>query len=266
LTSPSAVRDGVLWRGWVAGRHGWAEFGAQNPWRIQLTTALPRAVLQSIFLTMVGRVVGGPAGAEFALVGSLASVLALNAAVAIADVPMVDKWSGTFYRICSGVLPPFAVFALRAAPYPITGFAGAVLALVIAGPVTGHAALLPRLLPWLPLFAVMAFTTAATGLAAAGLAVGRRADVVAGNLLSYLILLAGGVFLPAGRVAWVDALGSVLPVRHGLAAVHAGLAGRPWLPDLLAEVTVGAGWLLVAWLIVVVQVRRARASGHDDFA
>jgi hypothetical protein len=64
------------------------------------------------------------------------------------------------------------------------------------------------------------------------LAVGRRADVLATNAVSFGILLAGGVFLPTGRVPLIDALGSILPVHHGLLAVRAGLAGRPWSEEL----------------------------------
>jgi ABC-2 type transport system permease protein len=254
------------WRIWQSGRFGFAEFSAQNPPLIVATTSLPRAILQSLFFTLLGRVVGGAAGAQFAFVGSLAAILTLTSAVAIVDVPMNDKWSGTFHRIRSGVLPPMLVLMARSAPYPLVGIASCLCALVVVGPATGHARLVVPLLAWLPLYLLMSLTTAMAGIAAGALVVGRRADVVAGNLLAYLVLLAGGVFLPPGRLAWVDAVGSVLPIRHGLAAVRTGLAGGAWLPEACWEAAVGAGWAVLAWSIIAVQVRRARASGHDDFA
>lgn len=247
-------------------RFGWAEFAAQNPWPVVGATMLPRAALQSLFFTMLATVLGGAPAGEFVFVGSLAAALALTGAVGIVDVPMLDKWSGTFHKVRSAVVSPFVILALRALPYPIVGVGSVLVTLAVVGPATGHGWLALRLLPWMGVYAVMAFTTSAAGLAAAALAVGRRADVVVGNLLSYLILLAGGVFLPPGRLGWVDAIGVVVPVRHGVAAIRAGLQGRAWLPELAAEVAVGAGWAVIAWLVVTVQVRRARASGHDDFA
>jgi ABC-2 type transport system permease protein len=86
-----------------------------------------------------------------------------------------------------------------------------------------------------------------------------------GGRTAYLILLTAGVFVPPGRIPWVDALGQLMPLRHGLAAVRALLQGRPWQGELMLELVVGIGWAVAAWLIVRLQVRRARADGIDDF-
>jgi hypothetical protein len=90
--------------------------------------------------------------------------------------------------------------------------------------------------------------------------------VLAPNLLGYLTILCSGAFLPPGQVGWVDAVGSVLPVRHGLAAVHAGLAGRPWLTEALLELTICLASAVLGVLAVLLQTRRATRHGHDDFA
>jgi ABC-2 type transport system permease protein len=253
------------WRIAEAVRLGWREFRAHNPAHIVLTTLVPRAVLQCVFFALLGRSLGGRASAEFAFVGSLGAIITLTTIVAVCEVPMADKQSGTFYRIRSGLVPPALVFVARAVPYPLVGFCCAVLSLVIGAPLVGLARDIPRIVPALPLYAVMAVTTTAAGLAVGALAVGKRADVMLGNSLAYLILLAGGVVLPAGRVVWIDWLGVLLPLRHGLDAVRAMLSGQPWLPSTALEVAVGAGWGLLAFLIVGVQTRRARVSGFDDF-
>ncbi|MBQ0983203.1 ABC transporter permease [Streptomyces sp. F63] len=255
----------TLWRFSVVARFGWWEFRVENPPVIVLTALLPRAVLQCLFFTVLGRVIG-LADPAFAFIGSLAVILTLSGAVAVMDVPMLDKWSGTFYRIRGGRLPAFPVFLVRSLPYTGLGLLYCVVAMVVVAPLTGLTGTLPALLPWLPVYLLMAWTTSAAGLAGAALAVGRRADGLAGNLLAYLVLLASGVLLPPGRLPWVDALGTVLPVRNGLLAVRSGMAGEPWAGHLLAEAAVGAAWLLLAWLVVAWQVRRARAGGGDDFA
>jgi hypothetical protein len=84
--------------------------------------------------------------------------------------------------------------------------------------------------------------------------------------VSFGILLASGVFLPPGRAPVIDLVGTVLPVRHGLVAVRAGLDGCPYVVELVAEALVGIGWALVAFAVTVVQTRRARRHGIDDFA
>ncbi|MFJ2638304.1 ABC transporter permease [Streptomyces sp. NPDC087511] len=253
-----------LWRYSMAARFGWWEFRVENPPRIVLTALLPRAVLQCLFFTVLGQVVG-LTDLAFAFVGSLAVILTLSGAVAVMDVPMLDKWSGTFYRIRSGRLSPFAVFLVRSLPYTALGLLYTVVAMLVVAPLTGLTHTLPDLLPWLPVYLLMAWTVSAAGLAGAALAVGRRADGFAGNLLAYLVLLASGVLLPPGRLPWVDVLGTVLPARNGLLAIRAGMAGEPWAWHLLAEAVTGLGWLALAWAVVAWQVRRARAGGGDDF-
>jgi ABC-2 type transport system permease protein len=196
----------------------------------------------------------------------VALTLLLSTTVGIADVPTTDKGAGTFWRVRTGVLAPFTVFVLRSWPYPMVGFATAVVTLAVVAPAAGIGWLGAPLVPLLLCFAVLALTTSAIGLAGAAFAVGRRADVLVGNLLAYLTMLSSAALVPPGRIRWVDMLGSVLPMRHGLAAIRASQAHRPFAAQLGAEVVVGAGWLVVAWILIRVQVHRAHAHGHDNFS
>jgi hypothetical protein len=258
------------WSDWAsrtagAARLGWREYRAAVPLPILLTAVLPRAVLQCLFFGLLGQALAGTAGARFAFVGSLAAVMTLTTVVAVCDVPMADKQWGTFARLRSGVVSPALVLFARTAPYPLVGFGSAVVALAVGGPLLLPAGDLPAIARTLPLFAAMALTSTGTGLAVGALAVGRRADVLLGNIMAYLILLASGVLVPPERAAWMRWLGVALPLRHGLAAVRAELAGRPWHAQLLAEVAVGAGWSAAACGLIAVQARRARRHGFDDF-
>jgi ABC-2 type transport system permease protein len=112
----------------------------------------------------------------------------------------------------------------------------------------------------------MAVTATAAGSAVAAVAVGRRADVLFGNALAYLTMASTGALIPVGRIASLDAVGSVLPLRNGILAVRAVVDGAPWAGHLLAELAVGAGWAVLAWLLYAAQTRRARRLGIDDFA
>jgi ABC-type multidrug transport system permease subunit len=256
----------VLGRLRGVGRFALTEFLTLNPPSILATAMLPRAVVQTLFFTVLGGVLSGADGRRFAYVGGVAMILVAVVCADVGEVPATDKWSGTFGRLRTGVVHPFVVFALRCWPYPVTATALAAAAIAVVGPLTGQAAMVPVVLSWLPAYLLMAVTASAATLAAALLALGRRADVLAANAVSFGILLAGGVFLPPGRVPVVDAVGTVLPVRHGLLAVRAGLDGRPFAGELAAEALVGVGWAVLAFTVTVVQARRARRLGIDDFA
>ncbi|HZB48216.1 MAG TPA: ABC transporter permease [Mycobacteriales bacterium] len=256
----------LAWRVGVTVRTGFAEYRAANPPAILLTTTLPRAVLQCLFFTLLGRAIGGPDGARFAYVGAVALILTLATMASIGDVPMLEKWSGTFYRLQGGVLRPATTFFLRALPWVAEAVVSALLCIVIVGPATGQGALTVTLLAAFPLYAVMAVTAAAAGAAVAAPAVGRRADVLFGNVLAYLTVACCGALIPAGRVALLDAVGTVLPLRNGILAVRAVVDGAPWAGHLLAELAVGAGWALLGWILYAAQTRRSSRLGIDDFA
>ena len=245
---------------------GWRQYLEDNPPWVTATAILPRAVLQAAFVMLLCQFVGGTQLRQYASVGAVALTLTLSTTAGIVDVPATDKGLGTFWRIRTGKLAPFTVFVLRSWPYPVVGFAMTVVTLVVVAPAFGIAWLGPQLLPLLLCLALLALTTSAIGLAGAAFAVGRRADVLVGNLLTYLTMLSSAALVPPGRIRWVDLLGSILPMRHGLAAIRASQAHEPFAGQLGAEVVVGAGWLAVAWILVRIQVHRARTSGHDDFS
>jgi ABC-2 type transport system permease protein len=245
---------------------GWRQYLEDNPPWVTATAHLPRAILQTVFLVLLCQFVGGAPLRHYASIGAVVLTLMLSSTAGIVDVPATDKGSGTFWRIRTGVLGPFTVFVLRSWPYPVVGFGTAVVTLAVVGPAAGIVWLGPPLVPLLLCLALLALTTSAIGLAGAAFAVGRRADVLVGNLLAYLTMLSSAALVPPGQVRWVDMLGSVLPMRHGLAAIRASQAHQPFAAQLGAEIVVGAGWLAVAWILVRIQVHRAHVHGHDDFS
>jgi len=271
LTSPgSALRVPVavpaVWRVAEMLRLGWREYLAANPPRLMLSATAPRFLLQTLFFTVLGNVVAGHGQREFAFVGGLALALAGTNVVNVSNVPVTDKQYATFWRIRAGRVSPAIVFLARSAPYPLAGFALLVVDAALIGPLTGLGSLSLRLLPLAGVYALISVTTTVAGLAAASLAIGRHADILVTNLMAYLIILSSGGFLPPGRVAWIDDLGAVLPVTHGLAAIRSALAGRPWAGQVALELLVGLGWTVLATAAITWQAHRARRLGHDDYS
>jgi ABC-2 type transport system permease protein len=267
LTTPDrASASTALWWTAEAVRLGRREFAASYPLSSSLLATVPRGVMQIVFFTVLGGVVAGADQRAYAFIGGLVVALTTTNTVGVINVPFGDKYSGTFWRIRTGAMPVALAQYARAVPYLVAGFGLFIVEAVIAAVVLDMTSLAVRLLPWLPLFAMMACGYAMLGIAAATATISKRADVLAPNLLGYLTILCCGAFLPPGQVRWVDAIGSVLPVRHGLAAVHLGLANRPWLTEALLELTICLASAVLGVLAVILQTRRATRHGHDDFA
>ena len=210
--------------------------------------------------------VAGQEGREFMFVGGLAVIIMVFTVTGVADVPMTDKWFETYSRLRTGYLPVAVVFLLRTLAWVVEAAMGVIICIVVVGPLTGLSELSIDLLPLLPICGVMMVTTAVTGLAVVAFAVAKRADVFVGNSAAAALTIFSGALIPPGIIGWVDTIGTVLPLRHGLMAVRAALVGEPWLAHLGWELLVGAGWAVVAWLAYTRQARRARVSGTDDFA
>jgi ABC-type multidrug transport system permease subunit len=267
LTSLDAAsgRASLAWRSAEAVRMGWLEYRVLHSRAGLLGATLPRGVLQILFFTTLAGVLAGPGHREYAFAGSLVLALSSTNVNGVVAVPVLDKQYATFARVRTGALSPTITQLARALPYPVMGWVLLLGQAAIAAPLLGMTDFALRLLPWVWVYALIALTLGVLGLAGATMTVGKRADVVAPNVLSYLVMLCSGAIVPAGRVAWVDAIGQVLPARHGLDAVRAGMAGRPWLADVGLEVAAGVGFTVLAALSILVQARRASRLGHDDF-
>ncbi|WP_405587685.1 ABC transporter permease [Streptomyces sp. NBC_01190] len=263
MKSPDTRPRDVLWVMGGIAAFGWRSFRSLHPPLVLALTILPRAVLQSCFFVLLGRWIGSTQQAGFALTGAAVITMPVMCTSCVADVVTADKWSGTLWRLRSARVSPTTVMALRAWPYAVSGWSLSLAAALIAAPLTGHAGLTRQLLEVAPLYAVIAVTMTVAGLAVTAVALGKRADVVLGNLLAYLIILATGTFLPSSRLGFLRPLGWVLPGTHGLAAARALEAGGPWFGQVAAEAGVGAGWCLVAWVVITGQLSRIRRSGHD---
>ncbi|MFE3247214.1 ABC transporter permease [Streptomyces sp. NPDC059209] len=263
--APVPAGASLAWRSAEAARMGWLEYRALQTPAGLLGATLPRGVLQILFFTTLAGVLAGPGHREYAFAGSLVLALSGTNVNGVVAVPVLDKQYATFARVRTGALSPTVTQIARVLPYPVMGWVLLLVQGAIAAPLLGMTDFALRLLPWAWVYALIALTLSVLGLAGATMTVGKRADVVAPNVLSYLVMLCSGAIVPPGRVGWVDAIGQVLPARHGLDAVRAGMEGRPWLGHLGLEVAAGLGFTVLAALSILLQARRASRHGHDDF-
>lgn len=239
-------------------RTGRKLYRADNPLAVQVTTAAPRLVMQCIFLTLAGRVLSGRSGAIYAFTGSVAYAACSQTVIFVCDIPMTDIWCGTYFRLRIGAIRPAAIYLCRVPPYLASGFLFSLLVLTLVGPALGLTRTSLHLLPLLPVYAVIACSSAAFGLAIAALAAGGGHDVLLGNLATFAILGTAGVVTPYPPAThWLTRIGQFLPVSHGLAAIREHMAGHPSGGQAVLEALTGACWLVVSIIVLHIQDRRA---------
>ena len=247
----------------VAASFGAREYTSVYSRKVVATSILPRAVLQAVFYALLGRLLAGHDGLREAFVGTVGYALVTATVVRLPDVLAVDKQEGTTFRLRTAVVPRLMVAVCRCWPYLGEAMVSAVAVLAVSSLLVGQGATALRMAAYLPSLALCALSLAAFGLAGAALSVGRRSDVLMGNLLAALLLTCCQV-ITVTRAGWLGAVGQVLPLRHTLAAVRTGLAGGdPW-PQTGYEALVAAGWLAVAAVALRVQSHRAAREGTDD--
>ncbi|GAA1938368.1 ABC transporter permease [Kitasatospora viridis] len=245
----------------MAARLSFTEHLAANPWRITVTALWPRALLQCLFWVLIGRVSG--AGARFAFPGALALIITLSTVIGVSDVPMLDRRSGTYYRVRMARVSIAGLYAARCAPWIADAVVTFLLCVALVGPAAGVGSMSLDLLRCLPVYLVMILSSTAAGLAVASLGTRFNSNVLLGNSLAYLMLAAGSLIVSAGRVPFLRWVGDVLPMTHGVAAVRAFADGRPWAGQLGWELLVGLGWAAAAALSYTVQAARVRRTGNE---
>lgn len=250
----------------TTGRLGAREYLVEYPPRILLGTVAPRALLQVLFLTVLGRAVGGPDGALAAGIGASAFNVVNATVIKAPDVLINERVQGTLYRLRMTGLPLLAVVAARWLVYAAEGLASALLAVPLVALLTTDPGLLTDLSAALPLYVLTAVTTSGFGLALAVVAVGRRADVFLTNFGSYLLLALSGVLAPLPPDGLRALVGSVLPLTHGitaLRALHDGAGLAEVLRPAGMESLIGLLWVSAAAVGLRIQTRRLRRTGND---
>lgn len=244
---------------------GWTAHRRREPWSIYWSAEVTRCILVVLFFTLVGTTVD-PGSMQFVFPGALVMALLGFTVIGISDIPMDEKWEGTFYRLRLGIVSPALLFAVRGLPLLLDGM----IAVLIAAAVGIAVFQIPMSVDAVPgavlSLMTMAFTTSAAGLAVSALAVGRRADVIASNAFVYVLTVLSGLLVAPTEIPGLQQLSDLLPARHGVEALRAALADEPWAPQLGAELLVGVLWGIAGVVLLNVQVRNAARRGSDDYA
>jgi ABC-2 type transport system permease protein len=247
---------------------GFAEFRSYytvSSWAFGWCT---RLVLQVIFFSMTGLLVGGRHSIEYLLIGNVVAVAALEATTVIVSMTR-ERWYGTLSLVVASPAPVAVVLLVSNINWPLTAMLSAGVSLAVSAAVFGLSLSATAVVTGFMVIFVCAASAFAFG-AVIGVVVMRfpSLDFTAMNV-SYLSLMAfTGVNVPVEF--WPDVVRRVvqiLPVTHGLRAVRSVFAGQPpsgVLGDVALELLVGSGWLIVAVLLINRFISHGRRAAVFD--
>ena len=219
---------------------------------IYVTTMLGSPLFQILFFTYLGRYAGGR-GDDFFVVGNAVQVSAMAGIYGMVMGIANERQFGTLQPLLATPANRLAIFAGRALPFVANGLAVSVFGFVSAWVLLDFAPD-PSVLPALALVVVVTVVSCtALGMLIGSIGLRARDVFFAANLVYFLLLLFCGVNVPVDALPdWMEAVGRVLPLTHGIEAAREVAAGAG-LGDvggaLATEALVGAAYAVAAYAL-----------------
>lgn len=225
---------------------------------------MPETVRMLVFV-LIGSVVGGAGGTQFAFVGCFVLAIASASVAHVTDLPVVDVATGTFRTVVAGRLPVVVQYLARALPLVAMALVTACLSTVVIGLVTGQAGLVLPLLSRAWMLLPAAAGAVGLGLLVIAPAIGSSWEGITYNAATAVLTVASGAVF-AVDLPLLEPVAGLLPLTHTVDAVRASLGGEPFGGALVRELAVAAGWTALAALAYRRQTRRGRRLGRGAFA
>lgn len=240
----------VFFRGGVTSYR--ALFGWLNPW-IAVPMFVIAPLFQLLFFAYLGRATAVEDDAYF-VVGNGLLAVALPGLIGMGGSVNGERTAKTLGMLLASPANRLALFLGRALPAIVNGFAVSAFCLV-CGALLLHVHVAASAVPALALIIVVcAFSCSGLGLCVG--AVGLRAR----NVISFswifvpVLLLVSGANVPRDRLPdWLQAVGSGLPLTHGIAAARDLVAGQTFGENgmpLLIELVIGLTYAGVGLLLL----------------
>jgi len=249
----------------AAARIGFRDMAAVYTLRTWTIGWFTRLVIQVIFFSLFGLLLGSVAAVRYRVIGNSAALVCIGAMPVVLSV-VRERGAGT---LAMQILTPtsFALAYLgRGICWLIVGIGSSTAAFIIAALVFHVPVALPQALLTPAVLAVIGLTSYCLGLALGAVVMARPSLQWLAVNAGYLSVMAfSGVNVPV--TYWpkpIQTIASALPLTHGLKALRLLLAGGSYAAagaDLAAELAVGACWLVIALSLMTLSVHQGRKNG-----
>lgn len=239
-----------------------ADHRAMYTWRSWAGGWLLRILAQVTFFALLGRLVASDEAAQYLAIGNAVAIAALESMMVVASAAW-ERRAGTFPLLVAAPGPMVLVFVGRGLQWVVEGSLCALLALLLVGPVFGVSLSIGAVVVCALLMLLVSISTYGLGLVVAALVMRTpRVRSVVSNVGFLVLAFAAGTYVPVHALpAWIQVIGQVLPMRHGLAAVRGVIDGAPLasvLGQAALEAVVAAAW----WTLSVATFRAIADAGR----
>lgn len=229
---------------------GFQDLRSLYSWKTWTTGWLLRMVMQVVFYSLLGRLIGSEEQVHFLVVGN-AVMLCATTVVFVVQSTTWERFTGTIPLLIAAPASPLVVLFGRSVQWIPDAVATSVTGLLIVGPLFGLPLPWPRTLLVVPLLLLVTLSTYMLGTVFGSLVLRFiQARNLVSNVVAATMMAVCGVNVPVDTFpSWVGRLASVLPMTHGLQAIRGLLADGPVgriAADAALEAAVGLGWFLVA--------------------
>jgi len=250
-----------------AARIGYRETRAQYSWRTWLFGWILRLIAQTLFFTAMGLLIDSEDLIRFAFVGNVTAAVMIMV-LGIGPDTAWERSQGTLPLLVAAPRSMLPVFAGRNVFHVVQGIAEGTLIFFLVGPWIG----LHGNLAWAPVgFVTVALGSYGLGVFMAAIAIRKpRWGNTIYNIVFWTIIAIGGVNVTRTVFpAWVQQVGNLLPLVHGLTALRSLLSdglGLLALREAGLELAVGLGWFVLALVGFWALAEGGRKDGTIDLA
>lgn len=231
---------------------------------------LGRIIMQVVFFALIGLLLGSEEAILYLFIGQAVMVCVVECFMAVPSTTWERK-AGTLALLIAAPGQLWPVFVGRSLQWLPSGMATSAIVMFAIGPFFGvFWSLASAFVTVSVLFLVAASMYAVALCIAAVVLRGPRWRNVASNLSHGIVMLLCGVTVPATIwPAWLQGVGQLLPLTHGLGAIRdlqtgAGIA-EVW-PAIGLTVLTGVGWFVLAVMAFTLFAEAGRRDGSVDFS
>jgi ABC-2 type transport system permease protein len=245
-----------------------ALFNWVNPW-IFVPQTVGYPVFEILFFAYVGRYAKVRSDSFF-LIGNAFLAIAMTGFFGMGSAIGGERRSQTLATLLASPANRLALFLGRAVPSIVTGFVVAAIAFGVCSEILGVEFGAGELARIAVAGLTASFACAAFGLCIGALGLRGRNPALFANTIGGSMLLISGANVPRGRLPhWLQLVGDVLPLTHGIAAGRLLGGGAPLSRAgtmLAAEAVVGAVYLGVGiFMLRLLEFDARRAAALDAF-
>ncbi len=250
---------------WSGARASWANYLVELTPTIFFGMHLPRILLQSIFFVLLAKAAGGVQLARFALVGNAIQIAVFGVMLSMEQVVELEKWADTFQFLIASPAHWLPMMLGKSMSQYGDAFLSTTISFAVLIPVFNVQISLVNLLRSIPVILITIISAAALGWLIGAISLPIRWGFMICNSLAYLMIIPCGINFPLRALPpFIQTIGYLLPVTHGLLAVRALIDGAAYSSVFLLaakEILIAAIYGALAWITFGYRMRVTRQKG-----